>query len=154
MGFFQVNIRRPLLAVWALWQASSAAARPGRKGEFVVQETWENDVLKCFKATQVGIEGLLNMLAPISKNADVDGNTSEKIVFKPLSADEMGWQMMNTYYENLPNITIPKIPNIENINNLMPSGKRLQNYGKSPFLLGKSTINDIKWPLIWTSKRY
>jgi len=90
MGFFQVNIRQPLLAVWALWQASSAAARPGRKGEFVVQETWENDVLKCFKATQVGIEGLLNMLAPISKNADVDGNTSEKIVFKPLSADEMG----------------------------------------------------------------
>ena len=24
---------------------------------------------------------------------------------------------------------------------MIPSGKRLQNYGKSPFLMGKSTIN-------------
>ena len=27
----------------------------------------------------------------------------------------------------------------------LPSGKRLHNYGKSSFLMGKSTINDYKW---------
>ena len=28
----------------------------------------------------------------------------------------------------------------------LPSGKRLHNYGQSPFLMGKSTINIYKWP--------
>ena len=31
------------------------------------------------------------------------------------------------------------------ITRILPSGKRLHNYGKSPFLMGKSTINDYKW---------
>ena len=31
---------------------------------------------------------------------------------------------------------------INRINWRLPSGKRLHNYGKSPFLMGKSTIND------------
>jgi hypothetical protein len=32
-------------------------------------------------------------------------------------------------------------PPIVLVNSRLPSGKRLHNYGKSPFLMGKSTIN-------------
>jgi hypothetical protein len=38
-----------------------------------------------------------------------------------------------------PHVAIPMAR--ENIMGDVPSGKRLHNYGKSPFLMGKSTIN-------------
>jgi hypothetical protein len=36
---------------------------------------------------------------------------------------------------------------------ILPSGKRLQNYGKSPFFMGKPTINGhVQW-LFWHNQR-
>ena len=49
------------------------------------------------------------------------------------------WHLGPSQPNRLNRLQSPRYPEI-------PSGKRLQNYGKSPCLMGNSTINDYKWP--------
>jgi hypothetical protein len=45
--------------------------------------------------------------------------------------------------------TYGKVGSFPVLTNLLPSGKRSHNYGKSPFLMGKSTINGHFQKLFW-----